>query len=114
MVQLDQRVRFKSATSIISIEMWERFSFYGMQALLVYYLYFDVAAGGLGLDQTQATGLVGVYGALLYLCCWAGGWVSDRVLGAEKTLLGGAISVTIGHLVLAGIGGKIGLAIGLG
>ena len=114
MVQLDQRVRFKSATSIISIEMWERFSFYGMQALLVYYLYFDVAAGGLGLDQTQATGLVGVYGALLYLCCWAGGWVSDRVLGAEKTLLSGAISVTIGHLVLAGIGGKIGLAIGLG
>ena len=107
------RSRLKGAFSIISIEMWERFSFYGMQALLAYYLYFEVAEGGLGLEKTQATALVGVYGALLYLCCWAGGWVSDRILGSEKTLLTGAILVSIGHAALSLIGGGAGLTIGL-
>ncbi|MFP7366175.1 oligopeptide:H+ symporter [Corynebacterium callunae] len=105
--------RRRVVASIVSIEMWERFSFYGMQALLAYYLYFEANLGGLGMDQQQATALVGAYGATLYLCCWAGGWVSDRLLGAEMTLLTGAISVSIGHISLALIGGYPGLCIGL-
>ena len=52
--------------AIAGIEMWERFSFYGMQAILAYYLY--STSGGLGMDQAQATALVGAYGSLLYLC----------------------------------------------
>ena len=50
--------------AVAGIEMWERFSFYGMQAILAYYLY--STSGGLGMDQAQATALVGAYGCLLY------------------------------------------------
>lgn len=99
--------------SLVSIEMWERFSFYGMQALLVYYLYFGVGEGGLDMDRTAATALVGAYGAILYLSTWVGGWVGDRLLGSEKTLLGGAILVTTGHILLAIIPGFSGLIAGL-
>ena len=47
----------------VSIEMWERFSFYGMQAILAYYLYYATTDGGLGLERAQATTLLGAYGA---------------------------------------------------
>ncbi|MGO2639497.1 peptide MFS transporter [Corynebacterium flavescens] len=107
----DYRIRI---LSLVSIEMWERFSFYGMQALLVYYLYFAIAEGGMGMDRAKATALVGAYGAALYLSAWAGGWVGDRLLGSEKTLLGGALLVTAGHLILSGIPGQMGLICGLG
>lgn len=53
--------------SIISIEAWERFSFYGMQAILGYYLYYTTSNGGLGLAKPEATALIGAYGALVYL-----------------------------------------------
>ncbi|MDO4928575.1 MAG: oligopeptide:H+ symporter [Corynebacterium sp.] len=104
--------------SVISIEAWERFSFYGMQAILGYFLYFNIHEGGLGIPTAQATALVGSYGALVYLCTFAGGWLGDRVLGAERTLLSGAILLVIGHLAMASIGlatppPKAGLALGL-
>ena len=53
--------------NLFSVEMWERFSFYGMQGILLYYMYFSVAEGGLGIDQGLATGLVGAYGGGVYL-----------------------------------------------
>lgn len=96
---------------MVSIEMWERFSFYGMQAILAYYLYFR--AGGLGMEQSQATALIGAYGAFLYLCTFAGGWIGDRVLGAERTLLSGAILLVTGHLALSLLPGYPGLIPGL-
>ena len=97
----------------VSIEMWERFSFYGMQAILGYYLYHATTDGGLGLERTQATTLLGAYGAFVYLCTLAGGWVADRFLGAEKTLLSGCISLMIGHLTLSTIPGGLGATLGL-
>lgn len=87
--------------SCVSIEAWERFSFYGMQAILGFYLYYAAADGGLGLERTQATALVGAYGALVYLCTFAGGWIGDRIIGPEKTLLGGAILLVIGHISMS-------------
>ena len=59
--------------SLVSIEAWERFSFYGMQAILAFYLYYAVTDGGLGIEKTHATALIGAYGALVYLCTFTGG-----------------------------------------
>ncbi len=54
-------------THVFGVEMWERFSFYGMQGILLIYLYDSVADGGLGIDQVVATGIVGAYGGSVYL-----------------------------------------------
>ncbi len=94
--------------ALAGVEAWERFSFYGMQAILVYYLYRD-----LGMSEADAPALVGAYGASLYLCTFAGGWVGDRVLGPERTLLTGCGLLVAGHLALSLLGGYGGLACGL-
>ena len=99
--------------NLAGVEMWERFSFYGMQALLAYYLYYSVTDGGLGLSQTAATSIVGAYGGLVYLSAVLGGWVADRVLGAERTLLAAACLIMAGHIALALLPGVAGLAVGL-
>lgn len=99
--------------NLAGVEMWERFSFYGMQALLAFYLYYSVSAGGLGLSQTAATSIVGAYGGLVYLSAVLGGWVADRVLGAERTLLAAASLIMVGHIALAVLPGLGGLAVGL-
>lgn len=97
----------------VGVEMWERFSFYGMQAIMAYYLYHQVSQGGLGLERSQATALMGAYGAAVYLCTLAGGWVADCLLGAERTLLGGALLLVAGHLALGTLPGGWGVASGL-
>ncbi|QXA54019.1 oligopeptide:H+ symporter [Corynebacterium freneyi] len=99
--------------AIVGVELWERFSFYGMQAIMAYYLYDTVTDGGLGLSTTTATALMGAYGSLVYLCTIAGGWIADRVLGAERTLLAGAWTLVAGHLSLALLPGGAGVAGGL-
>lgn len=99
--------------NLAGVEMWERFSFYGMQALLAFYIYYSVTKGGLGMSQAAATSIVGAYGGLVYLSAVLGGWVADRVLGAERTLLTAAFLIMGGHLALALIPGMLGLAIGL-
>ena len=99
--------------NLAGVELWERFSFYGMQSLLAFYIYYSVSDGGLGLSEAAATSIVGAYGGLVYLSSVLGGWIADRVLGSEKALLSSAISVMIGHLALAFLPGIPGLAIGL-
>lgn len=114
MTMIEQRSRKRippAIPAVAGIEMWERFSFYGMQAILAYYLYDQ--AGGLGIEQNHATALVGAYGAVLYLFTFVGGWVSDRVLGAERTLLVGAFLLMCGHVSLSLIPGFPGLFAGL-
>src|SRR6188472_1407860 len=54
-------------TNLFGVELWERFSFYGMLTILGYYLYYSLAEGGLGLPKTTATGIVGAYGGLVHL-----------------------------------------------
>ena len=99
--------------SLFSVELWERFSFYGMQAVMAYYLYTRIAEGGLGLPQASATSIIGAYGGLVYLAAVAGAWVADRVLGPERTLFGGACVVMLGHISLALLPGLGGVAVGL-
>ena len=99
--------------NLFSVELWERFSFYGMQGILLYYMYFTVAEGGLGMDQSIATGLVGAYGGGVYLSTILGAWMADRILGSERVLFYAAIMIMFGHIALAVLPGGFGLGVGL-
>ena len=72
--------------NLFGVEMWERFSFYGMQALVLLYMYYSVSEGGLEIPKAAATSIVGAYGGLVYMACLLASLVADRVLGAERTL----------------------------
>ncbi|MDT7566545.1 MAG: proton-dependent oligopeptide transporter, family, partial [Pseudonocardiales bacterium] len=88
-------------TNLFGVELWERFSYYGMLLILGYYLYYSLEQGGLGLPQSTATGIVGAYGGLVYLCTVLGGWLADRVLGMERMVFYGGLVVMLGHIALA-------------
>lgn len=98
---------------VFGVEMWERFSFYGMQGILLFYMYFSVAQGGLGIDQTIAAGIVGAYGGTVYLSTILGAWVADRILGSERVLFSSAIVIMAGHIALAILPNVWGLGVGL-
>lgn len=99
--------------SLFGIEMWERFSFYGMQAILLIYMYFQTTEGGLGIDEGVATGIVGAYGGAVYVFSILGGWIGDRLLGSERTMFYSGLAIMAGHIALALLPGIPGLAIGL-
>ena len=82
-------------------EMWERFSYYGMRALLVLFMTASIADGGLGLDDVSATSIYGLYTAAVYLACLPGGWIADRMLGAQRCIWYGGIIIMCGHFILA-------------
>jgi proton-dependent oligopeptide transporter, POT family len=88
-------------SSLFFTEMWERFSYYGMRALLVLFLVDAVGRGGLGMDDRTATALYGLYTAGVYIMSMPGGWVADRLIGAQRAVLWGGVCITIGHILLA-------------
>ncbi len=98
---------------VFGVEMWERFSFYGMQGILLIYMYFTVAEGGLAIDRSIAAGIVGAYGGTVYLSTILGAWVADRLLGSERVLFYSAIVIMAGHISLALLPGAWGLGVGL-
>lgn len=81
-------------------EMWERFSFYGMRAILVLYLV-DQAKGGLGWTNANALKLYGIYGMAVYVLGIPGGLIADRYIGQKAAVLWGGILACIGHFLLA-------------
>ncbi|PTR23564.1 POT family proton-dependent oligopeptide transporter [Rhodococcus sp. OK519] len=99
--------------NLFGVEMWERFSFYGMQGILLYYLYYQASEGGLGLDKEAATSIVGAYGGTVYLSTILGAWIADRLLGSERTLFYSACLIMLGHISLAIIPGLAGVGVGL-
>ena len=103
----------RSLANIFGVEMWERFSFYGMQGILLLYLYFSVADGGLAMPKPVAAGIVGAYGGAVYLSTIIGAWIADRLLGSERVLFYSAIVIMCGHLSLAILPGFVGLGVGL-
>ena len=84
-------------------EMWERFSYYGMRAILVLYLVAQTTDknAGLGWSNGDALSLYGTYTMLVYLMSIPGGWIADKVLGQKKSVLYGGILLVAGHSVLA-------------
>ncbi|WP_086840785.1 peptide MFS transporter [Amycolatopsis kentuckyensis] len=115
--EVQQDTRFfghpRGLANLFGVEMWERFSYYGMLGILPIYLYYKVEQGGLGLAQESALGIVGAYGGLVYLSAVIGAWVADRLLGSERTLFYSAVLIMIGHLSLALLPGLAGIGVGL-
>ncbi|MFS0634999.1 peptide MFS transporter [Mesobacillus foraminis] len=91
----------KGLFTLFFTEFWERFSYYGMRAILVYYMYYEVSKGGLGLDETLALSIMSIYGSLVYMSGIIGGWLADRIFGTSKAVFYGGILIMLGHIVLA-------------
>ncbi len=90
----------RGLATLFFTEMWERFSYYGMRALLVLFLVDAVARGGFGLDDKTATAIYGLYTAAVYIVALPGGWIADRLIGAQKAVLYGGILISLGSFGL--------------
>jgi POT family proton-dependent oligopeptide transporter len=90
----------RGLATLFFTEMWERFSFYGMQALLVLFMT-DRVRGGFGLSDPVATAIFGLYTAFVYLVALPGGWIADRLWGARRAIFVGGVIIMCGHFVLA-------------
>ena len=86
---------------LFNTELWERFSYFGMRAILLYFIVDTIANGGLGLDQSLGEAIVTTYGASVYLLTVVGGWAADRLLGARRATLYGGVVIMAGHILLS-------------
>ena len=87
----------RGLTTLFFTEIWERFSYYGMRAILVLYMVTPVAQGGLGFDVKRAASIYGTYTMSVYLTALPGGLLADRVLGARLAVLIGGVIIALGH-----------------
>lgn len=91
----------RALSTLFFTEMWERFSYYGMRALLLLYMTAPVAAGGLGFDTAQGGAVYGLYTSMVYLATLPGGWIADRLIGPRRAVLYGGIFIAAGHFSMA-------------
>jgi POT family proton-dependent oligopeptide transporter len=91
----------RGLSTLFFTEMWERFSYYGMRALLILFMTAPVAAGGLGFDTAVAGPIYALYVSSVYLLSVPGGWVADRVLGLRRAVFVGGVIIMMGHICLA-------------
>ena len=88
-------------STLFFTELWERFSYYGMRALLVLFMTDLVANGGLGMTVVTATAIYGLYTFAVYAVALPGGWIADRLIGQRQAVLIGGVIIAVGHLTLA-------------
>ncbi len=81
-------------------EMWERFSYYGMRAILIYFMTSSIAKGGLGFGDSKAGSVYGLYTAMAYLMCLGGGWIADLFTGQRRAVMYGGILIAAGEFCL--------------
>src|SRR5205823_2143029 len=91
----------RGLSTLFFTEMWERFSYYGMRAILVLFMTNAVATGGMGLDDVTATAIYGLYTAAVWLVALPGGWIADRLLGLRRSVFWGGCVIAAGHYTLA-------------
>ena len=91
----------RGLSTLFFTEMWERFSYYGMRALLILFMTASVATGGLGFDTATAGAIYGTYVSLVYITSLPGGWLADRFLGQRRATLYGGVLIMLGHISLA-------------
>jgi POT family proton-dependent oligopeptide transporter len=91
----------RGLSTLFFVELWERFSYYGMRAILLYFLIDTLGNGGMGIEETAATAVVAVYGAAVYLLSIVGGYAADRLVGPRLSTLWGGIIIMAGHVSLA-------------
>jgi len=97
----------RGLSTLFFTEMWERFAYYGMRAILVLFMTASVAAGGLGLEVGRAGAIYGTYVALVYMLSLPGGWIADRILGLRRSVFYGGILIMLGQICLAVPGAKL-------
>jgi POT family proton-dependent oligopeptide transporter len=88
-------------TTLFFTEMWERFSYYGMRAILILFMVAPVDQGGLGFATPKAASIYAAYAGSVYLTSIPGGWVADKLFGARLTVLLGGIAIAMGHFSIA-------------
>jgi POT family proton-dependent oligopeptide transporter len=88
-------------STLFFTEMWERFSYYGMRALLILFMVADVKKGGLGFPASRAGAVYGLYTGMVYLSTVPGGWIADRIIGQRRAVLWGGIVIALGHFAMA-------------
>jgi POT family proton-dependent oligopeptide transporter len=103
----------RGLSTLFFTEMWERFTFYGMRAILVLFMTAEVAKGGLGFATAKAGAIYGTYMAMVYLMALPGGWIADRILGLRRSVLVGGIIIMLGNISLAIPGSLAGFYLGL-
>jgi POT family proton-dependent oligopeptide transporter len=91
----------RGLATLFFTEMWERFTYYGMRAVLVLYLVAAISSGGFGIDDKTATAIYGLYTAGVYLAALPGGWIADRLIGAQRAVMAGGVAITVGNTLLA-------------
>ncbi|HJR59585.1 MAG TPA: peptide MFS transporter [Vicinamibacterales bacterium] len=91
----------RGLSTLFFTEMWERFSYYGMRALLILFMTAPLAAGGLGFDTASAGAVYGLYTSMVYMMTLPGGWIADRLIGQRRAVLYGGITIALGHFSMA-------------
>ncbi len=91
----------RGLTTLFLTEFWERFSYYGMRAILILFMVASPETGGLGLDTERAAWIYGLYTGSVYLATIPGGFIADRLLGLRRAVLVGGILIALGHYTLA-------------
>lgn len=91
----------RGLSTLFFTEMWERFSYYGMRAILILFMTAPAATGGLGFDDAKAAAIYGIYTSCVYLLSLPGGWIADRFLGLRRTIILGGILISAGEFLLA-------------
>jgi POT family proton-dependent oligopeptide transporter len=91
----------RGLSTLFFTEMWERFSYYGMRALLILFMTAPLTAGGLGFDTATAGAIYGLYTSMVYMTTLPGGWIADRLIGQRRAVLYGGIIIASGHFCMA-------------
>lgn len=91
----------RGLSTLFFTEMWERFSYYGMRALLILFMTATVQKGGLGFPTSKAGAIYGLYTAMVFLLSLPGGWIADRITGQRRAVLFGGIIIAAGHFSMA-------------
>jgi POT family proton-dependent oligopeptide transporter len=91
----------RGLSTLFFTEVWERFSYYGMRALLTLFIVAPVVQGGLGFSTLEAARIYGNYTMAVYMLSIPGGFIADRVLGAYRSVLVGGTIIALGHFTLA-------------
>src|SRR5690606_21765939 len=90
----------RGLATLFFTEMWERFSYYGMRALLILFMT-DTTRGGMGWGVEHSSAVYGLYTFSVYVLSLPGGWIADRLIGKKKAVLWGGIVIALGHYTLA-------------
>ena len=96
----NRKVHPRALFALFMVELWERFSYYGMRALLVLYMTAEIISGGFGFADAKAYGIYAAYGALVYLTPIIGGYFADKMIGFRKAIIWGSILMAAGQYTL--------------